>query len=282
MTAAYAMLVNGGKRIQPSLIDRVQDKGGRTVWRHDMRDCDGCEAGFEGGPPPKLPDNREQIVDPISAYQIVSMLEGVVQRGTGVRLRELGITVGGKTGTTNDYQDAWFVGFSPDLAIGVYIGFDNPRTLGAGEAGSKAALPIWKSFAEEVFEGVPDIPFRRPDGVSLVRIVHDTGRLAQPGDQDVIWEAFKPGSEPTSRTAYEVLDPEPYAAYGVENPYAPGANPYGQPAPYQGQDPSGAAYQQLPVPEGGSQTGGSQSASQPGFPQQAPRPQGDATAGGLY
>ncbi len=317
MTAAYAMLVNGGKKIEPSLIDRVQDKTGRTVWRHDKRDCAGCDAPFEGGPPPKLPDGRPQIVDPISAYQIVSLLEGVVQRGTGVRLRDLGVTVGGKTGTTNDYQDAWFVGFSPDLAIGVYVGFDNPRTLGRGEAGSKAALPIWKTFAEEVFEGVPDIPFRRPDGVSLVRVVHDTGRPAQPGDSDVIWEAFHPGTEPTSQTAYEPLDPEPYAAYGVQDPYAGGyagqggygaqggygsQNPYapgGSVNPYAPQQP-GAAFQKIAPPgqqapgqqpagqqAPGAQSGEPQTASQPGYQQpgyQQPQQQqqGGATAGGLY
>ncbi|MEX0758884.1 MAG: penicillin-binding protein 1A, partial [Tistlia sp.] len=275
MTAAYAMLVNGGKRIEPSLIDRVQDKTGRTVWRHDKRDCPGCGTPYEGGPPPKLPDEREQIVDPISAYQIVSMLEGAVQRGTGVRLRDLGITVGGKTGTTNDYQDAWFVGFSPDLAIGVYIGFDNPRTLGEGEAGSRAALPIWKDFAQEAFEDTPDIPFRRPDGVSLVRVAQATGRLAQPGDEGVIWEAFKPGTEPTSQTAYKALDPEPYAAYGVDNPYAPGALPYGQAGAAQGQQP-GSPYQPLQVPPGAQQdqgrSAGQPGVQQPGYPQPGQQP----------
>ncbi|SMF67274.1 penicillin-binding protein 1A [Tistlia consotensis] len=294
LTSAYAELVNGGKQIEPSLIDRVQSKTGETVWRHDKRQCPSCDEPFTGQRPPKLPDNRKQLVDPISAYQVVSMLQGVVDRGTGAGLRQVGITLGGKTGTTNEYQDAWFVGFSPDLAIGVYVGFDQPRTLGRHETGAHAALPIWRYFAKAVFKGKPDIPFRRPDGVSLVRIVHDTGRPAGPGDtRGVIWEAFKPGTEPSAQTAYEPLDPTPSTGpVGPENPYAPGAaNPYApgyanQGGAYQGQAGAASPYQQPPAgPYQGQQpypTQEGQTAAQPGYPQPPAQPQNGATAGGLY
>jgi penicillin-binding protein 1A len=197
MTAAYAMMVNGGKRIAPTMIDRVQDRFGETLYRHDGRPCQGCTGQvWSGQAPPRLPDNRAEVADPRSAYQMVSILEGVIQRGTGARAREIGKPLAGKTGTTNDYRDAWFVGFSPDLAVGVYVGFDEPRNLGRGEAGSRAALPIWKDFMAQALADAPATPFRIPDGIRMMRVSHATGQPARPGDQDVIWEAFKPGEEP--------------------------------------------------------------------------------------
>jgi penicillin-binding protein 1A len=201
ITAAYAMLVNGGKRVAPSLIDRVQDRRGRTVYRNDKRACAGCLAEtWENLPPPRLPDERRQVTDPASAYQIVSMLQGVVERGTGRKIAEIGKPLAGKTGTTNDNQDAWFVGFSPDLAVGVYVGFDQPRTLGARETGSAVAVPIWKDFMAAALDGMPGTPFRIPDGIRLVRVVHDTGLPARPGEGGVIWEAFKPGTVPSAES----------------------------------------------------------------------------------
>ena len=127
MTTAYAMLVNGGKRIQPTLIDKIQDRSGKTIFRHDDRPCVGCDTiRWDEEDLPQLPDNREQIADPKTAYQIVSMLEGVVKRGTGRRISTIGKPLAGKTGTTNESRDTWFIGFSPDLAVGVYVGLISP------------------------------------------------------------------------------------------------------------------------------------------------------------
>jgi penicillin-binding protein 1A len=201
LAVGYAMLVNGGKRITPSLIDRVQDRNGRTVFRHDERFCSGCKVErWSNAPVPKIPDQREQVADPTSAYQIVRMLEGVVQRGTGRRIASLGKPLAGKTGTTNDNVDTWFVGFTPDLVVGAYVGFDMPRTLGRRDTGSNVAAPLFKSFMAEALKDMPEVPFRAPPGIIHVRINTETGGLARPGDKNVILEAFKPGTEPTGDT----------------------------------------------------------------------------------
>ena len=202
LTAAYAMLVNGGKRITPTLIDRVQDRDGRTMFRHDARGCEGCDyVRWVGQAVPVLPDTREQLVDAASAYQMVSMLEGAISRGTGRTIAELGRPLAGKTGTTNDGREAWFVGFSPDLAVGLYVGFDQPTPLGrtpwgSEETGSSAAAPIFKAFMADALRDSPRNPFRTPPDVRLVRIDAKTGELAGPGTEKVILEAFKPGTEP--------------------------------------------------------------------------------------
>jgi len=201
LTTAYAMLVNGGKRIVPTLIDRIQDRNGITVFRHDTRDCEGCRAAFwTDQSVPLLEDVREPVTDPASAYQVVSMLEGVVKRGTGRRIGWLGIPLAGKTGTTNSSFDTWFVGFSPDLAVGVFAGFDTPRTLGSRETGSNVAAPIFKGFMKRALADKPAIPFRIPSGVRLVRVNSKTGQLARPGDKNVILEPFKPGRVPTGES----------------------------------------------------------------------------------
>jgi penicillin-binding protein 1A len=193
MATAYAMMVNGGKHVTPYFIERIQDRHGRTILRHDSRTCVGCNpAHYNYQPVPELEDPREQVIDPLSAYQMVSILEGVAQRGTGTRLRSLGRHVGGKTGTTNDNRDAWFVGFSPDLVVGVYVGFDEPRTLGRRETAAAVALPVFHEFMREALVNQADTPFRIPDGIKLVRVNHDTGRPAVPGDSVVITEALKP------------------------------------------------------------------------------------------
>lgn len=198
LTTAYAMLVNGGKRIEPSLIDRIQDRHGRTIFRHDERDCRGCrDADLAAAELPAVPDNRAQVADPRSAYQIVSMLQGVVQRGTGQRIAAVGKPLAGKTGTTNDSFDTWFMGFAPDLAVGVFVGFDKPATLGKTETGSSVAAPIFKDFMEAALKDRPAIPFRIPSGIRLVRVNSATGLLARPGERRIILEAFKPGTEPT-------------------------------------------------------------------------------------
>lgn len=197
LTAAYGMLVNGGKRIRPYFIDRVQDRYGATIFRNDDRACPDCDAAvFDGQSPPEIPDTRPQILDPRISYQIVHMLEGVVERGTGRRIGSLGIPLAGKTGTTNDSFDTWFVGFSPDLVVGIFVGFDRPRSLGPGEEGSSAAAPIFRAFMADALKGRPSIPFRIPEGVRLVRVNAETGLPAHPGEDNVILEAFIPGTEP--------------------------------------------------------------------------------------
>jgi len=197
LTTAYAMLVNGGKRVVPALIDRIQDRRGRTVFRHDQRQCPGCvSSGWHDQKVPVVPDVRAQIVEPGTAYQVVSMLEGVVQRGTGIRIKAVRKPLAGKTGTTNKSRDTWFIGFSPDLAVGVYIGFDNPRSLGRRETGSSVAVPVFRDFMARALADQPAIPFRIPPGIQLVRIAGNTGLPAQPGDLRVVLEAFKPGTVP--------------------------------------------------------------------------------------
>lgn len=192
LTAAYAMLVNGGKGVQPTLIDRIQDRHGKTIFVHDQRFCDGCwPVQFTSQVMPVLPDIRPQIVDPVSAYQMVSLLEGVVQRGTGRSVSSVGKPLAGKTGTSNDSMDAWFVGFSPDLAVGVFVGFDEPASLGNKETGGAVAAPIFRDFMMGALKDKPATPFRMPPGVRLVRVDPATGQPAMPGDKGVIWEAFK-------------------------------------------------------------------------------------------
>ena len=207
MTTAYAVLVNGGKKIEPTMIDRIQDRRGRTSFRHDKRKCPGCTvANWRGQREPKIPDMRPQTISPPTAYQVVSMLQGVVRRGTGVRVgRAIKKSLGGKTGTSNDSFDTWFIGFAPDLAAGVYFGFDQPKTLGRRETGSSVAAPVFRDFMAEALADKPDIPFRIPAGVRLVRINAASGLPAQPGDKPIILEAFRSGTEPNARQR-EVLD----------------------------------------------------------------------------
>lgn len=197
LTAAYATLVNGGKKITPSLIDRIQDRNGRTVFRHDGRECLSCRNMFWANQPvPTVADNRPEITEPASAYQVVSMLQGAVERGTGRRVAAVGKPLAGKTGTTNKSMDAWFIGFSPDLVVGVFTGFDLPRSLGEREQGASVAAPIFRDFMAEALKDQPGIPFRIPPGIRHVRINANTGEEARWGDRDVITEAFKPGTEP--------------------------------------------------------------------------------------
>ena len=201
LTAAYAMLVNGGREITPSLIDRVQDRNGVTVYRHDRRPCAGClVAAWAGGLPPEPPDVRRQIANPANVYQVVSMLRGVVTRGTGRRIAKLGKPLAGKTGTSNDSVDTWFIGFAPDLAVGVFVGFDKPRSLGPFDSGSNVAAPVFKTFMEGALADRPAVPFRRPSGVRLVRINPRTGQLADANDRGAIIEAFIPGTEPVGES----------------------------------------------------------------------------------
>jgi len=211
LTTAYAMLVNGGKRIAPTLLDRIQDRHGRTVFSHDRRACKGCrQKAWSGELPPRVPDTRKQVTDAGSAYQVVAMLKGVVDRGTGRRIAKVGKPLAGKTGTTNQERDTWFIGFSPDLAVGVFVGFDTPIPLGRRETGSSVAAPVFRDFMGEALEGKPAIPFRIPPNIRLVRVNARTGQLAQVGERNVILEAFKPGSVPTG--ASQVLEGQSWTA----------------------------------------------------------------------
>jgi len=211
ITTAYAMLVNGGKRITPTLIDRIQDRHGKTIFRHDRRNCVSCRATiWTRQETPAIADTRKPVTKPGSAYQVVSMLKGVVERGTGRRIRAVGKPLAGKTGTTNADKDTWFIGFSPDLAVGVFVGFDTPKTLGRRETGSSVAAPLFRDFMAAALEKKKAIPFRIPPGIRLVRVNAATGELARAGDKKVIYEAFKPGTVPTGRT--EVLEGESWTA----------------------------------------------------------------------
>ncbi|HMD63835.1 MAG TPA: penicillin-binding protein 1A, partial [Stellaceae bacterium] len=169
-TAAYAMLVNGGKRITPTFIDRIQDRNGATIFRADQRPCADCsDVDWNHQPVPIIPDTREQVADPGSAFQIVTMLQGVVERGTAKVVQAVGKPIAGKTGTTNDWRDAWFVGFSPDLAAGVYIGFDDPDSLGDDETGGHIAAPVFRDFMIDALKDAPATAFRTPPGMRLYR-----------------------------------------------------------------------------------------------------------------
>jgi len=195
MVTGYSMLANGGKRIKPTLIDRIQDRWGKTLYRHDERQCIGCDsAKWENQLEPKLIDKREQVLDPLTAYQITSIMEGVIQRGTGVSIRAVGKHLAGKTGTTNDAKDLWFIGFSPDLAVGVFIGYDRPRSLGSHAQAAQFAAPIFRDFMTVALKDKPDTPFRVPPGIKLISIdVHSGLRSSGAG---TILEAFKPGTAP--------------------------------------------------------------------------------------
>lgn len=193
ITAAYASIVNGGKRVDPYVVERIQDRFGKTIFKHDSRGCNNCNFElWNNQQVPELVDDRKQVLDPMSAYQMTSILEGAAVRGTAAALRRQKRHLAGKTGTTNESKDAWFIGFSSDLVVGTYIGFDEPRTLGKRETGSSAALPIFARFMEEALKNQPDIPFRIPSGMKLVRVNYETGKPAVIGDEMVIYEALKP------------------------------------------------------------------------------------------
>ncbi len=231
MVTAYSMIANGGKSVHATLIDRIQDRWGKAVWRHDDRPCAQCQAeGWSGQPEPEIPDDRRQIIDPHTAYQMTSILEGVVLRGTARRLKKLGKTLAGKTGTTNEEKDAWFVGFAPDLVVGVFVGFDTPKPMGKGETGGRVAAPIFGNFMKKALADKPAVPFRVPPGIKLVRVNLKTGLRASPGDKNAIMEAFKPYEGPDD--AYSVIgfsdhDGENYAPGQDYDPFTSGGGGFG-------------------------------------------------------
>lgn len=197
MVSAYAVMANGGRQIKPSLIDRIQDRYGKTVFKHDERGCEGCVAtDWTGQAEPELIDNAEQVLDPMTAYQITSMMEGVVSRGTAVTVSELGRPIAGKTGTTNDEKDAWFIGYTPNLVVGLYMGYDKPQGLGKGSTGGGLAAPIFKEFMGQALKDTPVVDFQVPEGMKLIAINRKTGMAAAEGAPGTIMEAFKPGTGP--------------------------------------------------------------------------------------
>tara|TARA_Y100000992_G_scaffold296867_1_gene259667 strand:- start:192 stop:2543 length:2352 start_codon:yes stop_codon:yes gene_type:complete len=194
LTSAYGTFLNGGKKIKPVLINRIQDRRGKTIFSADFAKCKGCdrynenksEAGF-----PKIHTLNKQVISEQTAYQITSILKGVIARGTGKKLRDLNVPIAGKTGTTNNNFDAWFIGFNSNLVVGVYIGFDNPKTLGKYETGSKAALPIFKNFIKGVSYYDDFKEFEVPNGIYFAPINYNTGKQTDFDDKNFILEAFK-------------------------------------------------------------------------------------------
>jgi penicillin-binding protein 1A len=203
MVTAYSMIANGGRRVKPTLIDRIQDRYGQTIFKHDARECRGCDApeGWKNQPEPQLVDHREQVLDTMTAYQITSMMEGVVQGGTAIALRDVGKPIAGKTGTSNEAKDLWFVGFSPDLVVGLYVGYDKPRSLGRTAQAGHTAAPIARDFMKLALANRPATPFKIPAGIKLIRVDAKTGLRAGPGSGETILEAFKPGTEPSDENS---------------------------------------------------------------------------------
>ena len=225
LATGYCMIANGGRQVRATLIDRIQDRWGRTVWKHDQRTCEGCKAeAWEGQDEPEILDDRKQIIDPHSAYQLTSILEGVIQRGTAKSLQKLERPIAGKTGTTNEEKDAWFLGYSPDLVVGVFVGYDTPRPMGKGNTGGRVAAPVFSAFMKDALADTPPAPFRIPPGIKLVRVDLRTGLRASADDAKSIMEAFKPGEEPDD--AYSVIGFTGSAEQG-----APAEDDYYQPAP---------------------------------------------------
>ncbi|EKF17306.1 penicillin-binding protein 1A [Nitratireductor pacificus] len=223
MVSAYAVMANGGKQIVPSLIDRIQDRYGKTVYKHDRRECDGCVATeWNGQAEPEVINDREQVLDPMTAYQITSMMQGVVQRGTAVTVAELGRPIAGKTGTTNDEKDAWFMGYTPDLVVGVFMGYDTPTPMGRGSTGGGLAAPIFKEFMASALKEMRPVDFQVPEGMKLIPIDRKTGMHAQAGQPGVIMEAFKPGTGPAD--SYWVIGMEDLEGAGRIKTISPQAN----------------------------------------------------------
>ncbi len=197
MATAYSTFINGGKKVSMTMVDRIQNRHGQTLFRQDQRVCHSCQdQDWTHTDMPVLADEREQIVNPVNAYQTLSILEGVVKRGTGRKLAKFNRPLAGKTGSTNDYRDAWFIGLTPDLVVAVYVGFDNHKPLGKGEVGGRAAIVVFEDFFEKALAQQKPTPFRMPAGAKLMRVNLKTGRLTSAKDPQAIWECFMPGCEP--------------------------------------------------------------------------------------
>jgi penicillin-binding protein 1A len=206
MVAAYAMFANGGERVQPTLVDRVQDRYGKTIYRHDERACDECQvASLEPGFSPRIISNRERVMDPITAYQLTSMMTGVVKRGTARETVNLSVPTAGKTGTTNDTKDVWFVGFTKNIAAGCFIGYDTPKSLGRGASGGGMCGPVFNTFMKEATKKYGGGDFDLPPGGFFLKIDRFTGaRLSDDATGDnVVSEYFRDGEEPVFGIAFD-------------------------------------------------------------------------------
>lgn len=211
MASAYSIMANGGKAVKATMIDRIQDRYGRTVFRHDDRICPDCEAAeWQNQEEPDLVDQREQVLDPMTAYQITSMMEGVVQFGTAQAVKELERPIAGKTGTSNDEKDAWFVGYSTDMVVAVFMGFDQPKPMGKGQTGGELAAPAFVDFMKTAMLEKPVAEFLPPEGMTLLRINRKTGMKANGDGPETIMEAFKPGTGPAD--VYSVIGLETVSA----------------------------------------------------------------------
>lgn len=207
MVSAYSVLANGGKQIKPTLIDRIQDRYGKTIFNNEVRSCEGCNAAeWDNQDEPKIIDNREQVLDPMTAYQITSMMEGVIKRGTAAGKVNLDREVAGKTGTTNDEKDAWFVGYTPDLVAGLYVGFDTPTPMGRGATGGGLSATLFNAFMQDAVKGTPASKFIVPEGMVMIPVNRKTGMQASAGDPDMIMEAFKPGTGPADSLSVIGMD----------------------------------------------------------------------------
>ena len=192
LTSAYCVFVNGGKKIKPILIDRIQDSEGKTFFNTETRTCKNCnQVSYTSKTIPKISDNFDQILSPQSAYQITSMLEGAVQRGTSKGLRNLNLDIAGKTGTTNKNNDTWFIGFTSKLVIGVYIGMDEPQSLGRYETGAKTAMPVFKNFVKKAIKKKDAKPFKVAPNITMIVVEPFTGKKASFGSKETIIEVFK-------------------------------------------------------------------------------------------
>jgi penicillin-binding protein 1A len=264
MATAYSMLDNGGRWLKPSIVDLVQDRDGRILYQKGTRDCAACYvvAGPRNAPQTDpnyrlagapdssviyvpngkfadnalyyVPNKLDPLIDPIADHQIVSMMEGVVQQGTGIKVAAVGKPLAGKTGTSSEWFDAWFLGFSPDIAAGVYVGFDTPRTLGDGETGGNVAAPIFRDFMADALKNAPALPFPEAPGAEMVLVNSITGQPTSAADKDAILEAFRLGTGPGTgghgggtMASSSSDDDEPLVNVNA----APGATPYTPPVP---------------------------------------------------
>ncbi|MBM1631869.1 penicillin-binding protein 1A [Sulfitobacter mediterraneus] len=199
MVSAYAMFANGGERVQPTLVDRVQDRYGRTVYQHDQRLCNDCkQVSLAPGQAPRVISNRERVMDPVTAYQLTSMMRGVVERGTARKAINLPVPIAGKTGTTNDEKDAWFVGFSSNIVAGCYIGFDTPRAMGRGSGGGALCAPVFQRFMSQAIKKYGGGDFKVPENCVFINIDRFTGARLSDGasGNNVVSECFRDGEEP--------------------------------------------------------------------------------------
>ena len=192
ITSAYCSFINGGKLVNPILIDRIQDSEGKTIFNNEKRYCENCDLiSYQGKNNPIIKDKYDQIFSPQTAYQITSMLKGVIERGTGKKLKDLNLEIAGKTGTTNKNTDTWFIGLTSNLVVGVYVGYDNPKSLGKYETGSKTAMPIFKDFIKKTANTYNARPFKVAENIKMMVVDAKTGKKANSQTKQTIIESFK-------------------------------------------------------------------------------------------